>query len=270
MSLFALRIIASFVVGGLFISLQTLIAERVPLKWRGVILTIPSTLALGLFFIGISSTSGAVTAAASSISAELTSLYIFGIVFAVLSRRGLFFATVGSIVAWFVSALVLIIFPIHSLGTIFLIGIPGLVISYGVLNMIPHNHEIIPVPFVAKHIFVRALFGGFVIALSVIFAKYFGNIWGGIFSAYPAVFTTTLIIYYLVHGKNIIPGITKSFLFPGVPGYVLYALAVMFTFPRFGIWLGTLFSYAVFAVYIFVYQKIKEWHVVSRSQKALI
>lgn len=51
--IFYIQLIVSFLVGGLFIALQTLIAERVSTLWRGVVLTIPSTLALGLFFIGL-------------------------------------------------------------------------------------------------------------------------------------------------------------------------------------------------------------------------
>jgi uncharacterized membrane protein (GlpM family) len=266
LSLFTLRVIISFVVGGVFISLQTLFAERVPLKWRGVVLTIPSTLAMSLFFVGITKGSSEVSyVAVLSIAASFICTYVFATTFAFFSRFNLYLATIMGFLFWGISALVLILFPPDSIGTAILVGIPVLLICYVVVSHLEQVHEISPVPFTPKHIAIRSIFSGLVVVMAVVFAKTFGNVWGGVFSAFPAVFSTTLIIYYLAHGKEIIPAVTKSVFFPGSIGFALYSVVAGFTFPEFGIWIGTLLSYSVFITYILVYQNIKERYF-SRSQ----
>ncbi len=258
MNIFIFRAIISFIVGGLFISLQTLLAERVPLRWRGIVLTIPSTLAMGLFFIGLTKGPTEVApVAVISVAATFTCVYIFALAFAFFSRWGAFIAMAAAFVFWALSAAFLLIFPPQSFGIALLIGIPVFIIVYYLANKLPHFTHITPVPFTAKHIILRALFAGLVVVTTVVSARTLGNVWGGLFSTFPAVFSTTLLIYYFAHGKDIIPAVVKSFFFPGAICFALYAITASISFPRFGIWIGTLISYLVVAVFIFLFQKIK-------------
>lgn len=259
MNIFILRLIISFFVGGLFISLQTLFAERVPLKWRGVVLTIPSTLAISLLFVGLTKGASEVAdVAILSIAASFICTYVFATTFAIFSQFNVYIAIFMGFFVWGISALALIIFPPHSIGTAIAVGIPILCICYMIVSRLEQEHEIIPVPFTAKHIVIRSVFAGLVVATSVFLAKTFGNVWGGVFSAFPAVFSTTLIIYYFTHGRGIIPAVTKTVFFPGSFGFVLYSIVAGLTFPKFGIWIGTVLSYAVFITYILMYQNIKK------------
>src|SRR3990167_2894579 len=52
MDIFALKLILTFIVGGLWITLGTIIAEKYGTKIGGVIAGLPSTVAVTLFFIG--------------------------------------------------------------------------------------------------------------------------------------------------------------------------------------------------------------------------
>lgn len=248
--MFALYLIVSFCVGGIFIALQTLIAERVPQKWRGPVLTVPSTLAVALFFIGVTKTPADVANVALVVPAALTPDYLFVMVFALLSPIHVLASTTGGLFAWAGSAYALSFFPptqfwISALLYAFL----PILLLYFVLRKQAHV-RLTPVPMNAKHILIRSLIGGSVIVAVIVVSKLLGNIWGGILSAFPAAFTSTLLIYYRAHGKACIPAVAATLFFPGVVGFIAYAWVAGITFPLWGIWLGTLASYlAVFVVY---------------------
>lgn len=74
--MFTLQVIISFLVGGLFIALQTLFGERVPLYWRGTVLTIPSTMAISFLFIGLTKSAGDIPAVATFFPAAIALAYL--------------------------------------------------------------------------------------------------------------------------------------------------------------------------------------------------
>ena len=114
-NLFLIQLIISFVVGGLFIALLTLVAERVSLKWRGAVLSLPSTVVISFFFIGLTKSPADVTGAAiASVAGTLASSFIFVLVFSFLARWNLFISLAGAFAAWACSTYVLLAFPPHS------------------------------------------------------------------------------------------------------------------------------------------------------------
>ena len=256
--LFIIRLVTSFVVGGLFISLQTLIAERVPIRWRGIILTIPSTSALGFLFIALTKSPADVPPAAIIFPAALGSCYVFVALFAFLSRYNIWISMIGSYAAWAVMAALMLSYPPTSfMSSIFIYCLPLVIVCFALVKKLSQNTILVPVPFNLKHLLVRAFIGGSIMALVVLLAKTMGNSWGGFFSAFPAAFSATFLIYYLVHGKQCIPAVAKTIFFPGVIGFIIYAYVVGQTFPRWGAWYGTLIAYAVVLLFYWLYSKIK-------------
>lgn len=252
--MFIIQLIVSFLAGGLFIALQTLIGERVPLKWRGAVLTIPSTMALGLLFIGLTKTPGDVTQATIVIPAALAPDYIWVLAFALLSRFNLIISFPGSFVIWAIFAFLLIKFPpANFLISLIAYCIPIVIICYLIIKKLPQSTTLTPVPMTLKHAAIRSFIGGSIITTIVILSSTLGNIYGGIFSVFPAAYTATFLIYSQVHGKKIIPAVAKSFFMPGIPGFIIYAYIAGATFPVIGIWLGTLAAYAGTAVFYLVY-----------------
>jgi uncharacterized membrane protein (GlpM family) len=110
-----------------------------------------------------------------------------------------------------------------------------------------------------QHIFFRSILGGCIIALVVFLSKTLGNIWGGLFAVFPAVFTSTFVIYYHLHGKAVIPAVAKSVFFPGSVGFILYTWVATLTFPEIGIWLGTLACYVAYIMFAYAYLLGKSW-----------
>lgn len=50
--LFLIQVVTSFIVGGVFIAILGFIAERSSPKVAGIVLSLPSTMAISFFFIG--------------------------------------------------------------------------------------------------------------------------------------------------------------------------------------------------------------------------
>lgn len=252
-----LQIIISFIAGGIFICMQTLLAERVPVRWRGLVLTVPTTMALGFFFIGLTKSVYDIPEVATFFPAALMPDYIFVAAFAFLAQYSLALSFVVSYALWALFAYIIVSYPPETfLSSTFLYSLPIIVILYFLIKKLPQVTALVPVPFNVKHVLIRSLIGGTIIASVVILSKTLGNIWGSLFSAFPAAFSATLMIYYVVHGKQIIPSVAKSMFFPGVIGYILYAGVAILAFPRFGIWYGTLACYAVVIPFCYAYSVV--------------
>lgn len=258
--MFYVQLVISFLLGGLFIALQSLIAERVHGFWRNVVLTIPSTMALGLFFIGLTKTPQDVSQASLMVPAGLAPDYIFVMVFALLARFNFYISLIGSLLIWAILGFGLILYPPASyLTSIFLYCAPIIAVTYFVVRRIPKTQDLKPLPMTGGNIFIRALIGGIVISLIVYIAKTFGNAWGGLFAVFPAAYTATFTIYYHMQGRAVIPTVAKTLFFPGIPGFIIYGWIAASTFPVYGIWLGTLFAYlGTFAWHFFYYLTLKK------------
>lgn len=261
--MFKIQLLLSFFFGGLFIALQTLAGEHVKGFWRNLVLVIPTTFALGMLFIGITKSPADVYHAALIGPAALTPDYLFVAVFALTAVYGLILAFVFSLISWALSAFLLISFPPENYFTsIFVYAIPFLIVFYLFLRKLPQEELTKKHPFNFKHIIGRAIFGGSIISLAVYLAKTMGNEWGGLFASYPASFTSTLLIYYKLHGKNVIPSIAKALFFPGIFGFITYTFVSGMAIPQYDVWIGTLIAYAatflIYLMYYFVQKTVRK------------
>lgn len=245
-----LQLITSFIAGGIFIALQTLVAERVNPRYKGLILTIPTTMALGLLFIGLVKSPADVVEAATIIPSGLGIDYIFVTIFALLIPFGLLISLAGAFAAWAISAYLLITHTPATFLISFIYEVIIVTICYLIVLRMPKVAELKKYPMNFKHIALRSVLGGIIIFLVVLLSKTLGNIWGGLFSVFPAAFTSTFIIYYYLQDKKAVQSVARSLFFPGIIGFNIYCFIAMLTFPQFGIWIGTLAAYiATFAFF---------------------
>ena len=251
-----LQLATAFIVGGLLISLQTLLGERVPPFWRGMILTVPTTMSMGFFFIGLAKSPLDVAQAITIIPAGLGLDYFYVMIFAALSSFGLWISTSVSVVVWILYAALLLRFPPANFIISLVYGLPVVLVSYAIVSRMTHVHTLKAFPMNARHILVRSVMGGIVIMLIVLLSKTLGNTWGGLFAVFPATFSSTLFIYYIMQGRTVIPAVVRSFFFPGSLGFIIYASVAAYTFPPLGIWIGTLLSYVATFLFFALYSVI--------------
>ena len=241
---FWFKLLLSFIVGSLWITLTTLSAERFGSKVGGLIGGLPSTVVIALFFIGLTQ-SPEIAAQATTVMPLAQGLNgLFVLTFIHFIPRGLWLGLLSSLILWFFQSSLLYLLDIQRfwvslLGWLFLLVFCYLVVEKRM--KIPSQGRLtISNPF---SLFVwRALFGGGVITLAVLMGKIGGPLLGGIFSSFPAMFLSTLVITYNSAGSGFSRSVGKSLMISGLINVPLYEIMVRFLYPTVGLVLGTMLA----------------------------
>ena len=247
---FWLKFTLSFLVGGAWVTLSSIAAERFGSKVGGLIGGLPSTIVVTLLFIGL--TQSAARAAESAVIVPLVMGIngLFVTVFIYLSRRGLAPALASALLAWFCLAAILMVLNIRVLW----ISIAGwLLLGIGCFLLVEHGMKITSQGrkasrYTAGQIAGRAALSGTVVALAVLMSKIAGPLAGGIFATFPAVFLSNLIITYRSGGTAFAGAVGKSLMVSGMITVPIYALLVWYFYPLVGLGFGTLIAFLLTAV----------------------
>lgn len=251
-NLFIIQLITSFLVGGGFIALISLVAERVDEKLSGIILAFPSTLALGFFFLAWTTSPQTIAEIAPATLIPIGAAAIFPVFylysalyfenFKITKFLKIIFSFIISILLWFLLIIPMVIFHFSNI----LVGL----IVYFILATISHHllhkkngGERAPVfKYTTFQKIFRAIFVGFIIATVVFLGKMLNPFLGGVFSIFPAVFSSTFMIFHWYYKPiNLFPLAKKIPL--GSFSLVVYALTAMYAFPVVGFMWGTIISY---------------------------
>lgn len=253
---FHLQLFISFLLGGLVIALQTLVAERVNPNLRGIILTLPNTVVLGLFFIGLSKSPIDAVEAARLFPLSQIGIYFFITLFAFFIRWGLLPACLTAYSGWTFMAYISLHLPDFPFKFSVIISVLLAFPFYFLVKTLPQNKALDRHPINAKNLLSRALLAGLIVSITLYLSKTLGNTWGGIFSAFPSVLTSTFLIYYFAQGGGVIPSLAQGLFFPGSIGFCVYVGLVIGLYPIYGIWLGTLFAYLGVIAFLVSWRKL--------------
>ena len=250
---FIIQIIVSFVAGGGLVALLTIVAERVNQRIAGIILTFPITGGMALFFLGWTVSAKAVSKIipASIISISLTLLFIsiypyvaqfIGRFFEnkILQILSSYFICIG---IWFLLAVPIIIFQINHYLLAILVYILFVTLAHWILTRKTYNKTITLTYTVGQKI-GRAAFVGFVMSLVVVLGKVLNPFWGGMFTMFPATFSSVLIIIHWYYGVNSLFPILRKVAVGSLSAFT-YVNIVKFTFPEFGFIWGTIVAFLV-------------------------
>lgn len=252
------QLLVSFVVGGCLITLLSLIAEKVNENISGIIMMFPSTIVLGFFFLGYTTSANNVS---TIIPATLVPLGIVIFSSVIYIYCSLFFVKyfkykvsqiaatiIVSSIIWFILASPFAIFKFTNLVT----GVIGffvlITLSYIILNKKRPQHIISRPIYNKTQITIRAIFTGFIIATVVFLGKTLNPFWGGVFTMFPAAtFATLMILHFYYEPNQLFYFMKKAPI--GSLSLFLYAISVMVFFPKYGIVIGSLFSYFVSLIF---------------------
>lgn len=246
-SAFFLKLALSFLIGSAWVTLSTLAAEKYGSILGGLIAGLPSTVVVALLFIGLSQSPLAASAATTVIPLTQGINGIFLVAYLIWVRKGLTAGLLGALAVWAVQASLLLVIGLKS----FMISLAGwLVLAAGCILVVEKAMNIpsrkgIKIRHTSSQIILRALFGGTVIAFAVLMAKVGGPSFGGVFSTFPAMFLSTLIITYHDGGADFSRAVAKSLMISGEVNIVLYAVLARFLFKAWGLALGTSVSLMV-------------------------
>ncbi len=247
MDAFIFRLMLSFMVGGSWTTLSTVIAEKFGTKSGGLIAGLPGVVAISLFFIGWTQTPAFVSQATTIIPIVMGINSLFVVVYILVSKLNFYLALASSLALWFglSLALVLINFDNYALSLVALVVL--VISSYFILEKKADikSEGKRSIRYSGWHLSFRSVFSGAIIALAVLIAEIGGPIWGGIFAVFPAVFLSLMIITYFAQGQAFSSATLKVALLSAAINVTVYASVVRYTYLSFGLIYGTLIAYAV-------------------------
>jgi hypothetical protein len=101
----------------------------------------------------------------------------------------------------------------------------------------------VKVVYTKQKIIMRGILAGIIISISVLLSNV-GAVLSGIFSVFPAIFLSTMLISAYEHGPEFVGGMAKAMII-GTLSTTTYALMISLLYPVYGLFWGSLFAYMV-------------------------
>lgn len=265
---FALKVAASFLVGGAYVALVTYVSEHINPRLGGVLAGLPSTALVGLIFIALTQDSAASVKAGIAIPAGfgftvlLVALYVN-----LRENHGITKAMAKAIGLWVVlAALVFGLLPRSLLLATVIFVMCFLIAVFSLEKVKVGSSKRLAIT--GQELLTRALAGGILIAIAVILAKVLGAFIGGIVASFPVVVISSLVILDHKRGKNLMASTAKTIPF-GSFGTVAFLIGFHFLVPSFGLPVGLILSYGISIVFAFIALRVRA-RVVSNNRPGSI
>ena len=253
-----LQVVLPFTLSAIIVVLIMYIAERYGTKIGGIFGTLPSTIVIAFIFIALNQNVDFAAKSAAVVPAELGINVIFLLLFALLVHRSIYVAFFGSLTIWAILSLLLFVFNLENVFISISIYIIIIIIAIIVLERvkkIPSSGNV-TVHYNPSKIALRGILAGTVISIAVILSNV-GAIISGIFSVFPAILSSTMLISFREHGPKFAAGMAKS-MTVGISSVAVYAAAIHFLFPVYNIYIGTFAAYIVSIVVTLTIFKLRD------------
>jgi len=240
-----IQLILPFILSAIIVIIITVIAEKYGTKIGGILGTIPSTIIIAFIFIALNKGTDFASKSAAIVPSEMGINIIFLLTFVNLSYKSIKLAFIGSMIIWSILSSILFFIDITNIYlSITIYFISTFIIFYYLefIKKIPSTGKII-IKYTIKKIIFRGLLAGTIIAISVLLSNT-SAILSGIFSVFPAILSSTMIISLKEHGADFAAGIAKSMIIGSV-SVMSYAITIHFLYPIVGIVSGTIFAFII-------------------------
>lgn len=242
MDTFLYKLALSFIAGGLFTIIITVLSEKYGTKIGGLIAGLPSTSLVALFFIGW--TQGVQTASdATTVMPLMAGVNcIFALCYIFLLKKGFVISLLGSFMVWSICAFVVVFTGFND----FVFSLVVWAVLFTISSLLSTKVRFMEgkkTNYSSSILLGRAFLGASVITISVVLSRS-GAILSGMFAMFPAMFTSTLIITHSKHGPIFSSGVMKSAIIGSV-SVVIYAVSVRYSYPSYGLMFGTILSIIV-------------------------
>ncbi len=246
---FLLQVAVSFVIGGSLVAFLSLVAEKVSDNYAGMVLSLPSTVAISFFFFSLIFSPYRIPVIVPSVIVSLGGMLVLIVTYLYLSKlrlrstASIILCAVGSIIIWTAFSIPIAITKFSNYPFSILIYVAIVSVAYGLIKLGTKkaiNGSRLTYSLIQK--LIRAIFAGVIIALAVLLSKKAGIFWGGIFSVFPAAFLSTLIIYHWHYDSEFLFQISKKI---PIGSLILFSfiISAKYIFPQFDTYVGTGLSY---------------------------
>jgi hypothetical protein len=258
-----LHILIAFFVGGGFIALLSLLAERATKQTAGLILSLPSTAAIGFFFIGLTASPESIAAFALGYPSAGAACYLGAAAYAYLalrigttSIRSMTWCFLSLVIVWFVFSLPMLLMPKMPIALSLGIWTAYVLLSHYLLAVRPVvDTAPVELHFTRGEIFFRSILAGTLIASVVFLSKTLGPVWGGLMSAFPAAISSTLLIVHRSHPPRFLFHVLAR-MPAAAPTFLIYVFLAAWTFPRIGVVAGTIVTYAMSVGFLVILNRL--------------
>lgn len=206
---FIARVVLSFVIGGFYAATIIWISEKYGSKIGGILTGVPTTVLIGLIFISLTGGNAAAHQAALIIPAMVGVSLVLVYAFTQFLKLGAEIALVAAISIWCLVTAFCVYLNLSNLIVNTVIGIVLMGVARVATKHYPHN--LIGTSRILRRTYaVRIIGAGSVIAGAVIMARVAGPVWGGVFAAFPATFTTTLYMLNKAQGPEFAKAVARQ------------------------------------------------------------
>ena len=252
-SLFVQLLLLTVVIAGLWISGVSLLSERLGSRLGGMISNLPSTILVSLLFIGITQSPGFAAEATISVPLGMTLSTLFLFSFILFLPRGLGWGLVAALATWLGLAVLSSFFQQVGRLTWTLVYF---VVAIGTWLIAEKGLKITSAPKTGKRyswwqVLIRAAFAGTVVGTAVIIGRSGSAFWTGIFSTFPAVMLSSMVILTLSAGPGFARGLGKIMLLAST-NIIVYGHFAGYFFPRAGLAWGTVISFIIATLWVWL------------------
>ncbi len=249
-TLFILQIILSGIIWGILVSILSIIAEGSSSKVSGIVLSLPSTAVVSLFFIGLTIWDAEIAKATPSILTALWLWIWFTILYVTISTYVspiiekkiycIFFTWLLSIFLWGIWAYYIYILQIENIWIWITLYILWLISGHFYIKK-QKNHEHPVIHYTSAQKIGRALFISIVIGSAVYTAKILWTTAWGLASMFPAALSSSLIVFHWYYEPKYFFSYIRKIPI-GTLSCFIYIICVSIFFPLYWIWIGTLIA----------------------------
>ncbi|MDB5183088.1 MAG: hypothetical protein JWO47_872 [Candidatus Saccharibacteria bacterium] len=210
---YALKIFASFVVGGGYVAGVVWLSERLGSRIGGAVAGLPSTILVSLSFIAITEGPADARSAVSIAPLMFIATLIYALVFMQAVKKSSHarkhpIAITLATLAWLAAAIAirqLSSLDFYAVVLLATLGLAAFLYKFRDFSVIVPNK--IPLP---KHMYALRFFvGGVLIASAVVAARFLGPVWGGIISSFPVMLGSILYFLNKSQGAKFLEGFLR-------------------------------------------------------------
>ena len=234
-----------------FVLVLSIIAERVGPKWAGVISGFPTGTSITLFFFGYEQGADFASRSAVFNMVGLVAFQLFMFFYYVVSdnlkKRVILISSIIAFAGYFSLLLILhsIALPMFMAALLPVASLPFCIFLFRKIREV----KVSSITLGPRVLLLRAFIAGAIITAITMAAYVIGPSWAGLLSAFPTTVFPLILILHLTYGKGPVHVVLKN-VPPGLVSVVLFSVTVFFTYPKVGIWWGTLLAFGAAAAYM--------------------
>ena len=234
-----------FLFSATIVILITVIAEKYGTKIGGIIGGMPTTIIVAYVFIAINRGIEFASESVAVVPAEMGINLVFVFLFALIAFKSKILALILSFACWTILSAILFFTITNNITISIAIYFLSIIATFYLLEKKIKVKSVsrIKVHYTPFKIALRGILAGTIISIAVMLSNFNATL-SGIFTVFPAILSSTMIISLKEHGPDFSAGMAKSMIL-GSLSVMSYAVSIHFFYGLYGIIVGSIIAFFV-------------------------